>query len=233
MTSLKVKYANEIAEAMAKSLGDEEFVNLFHKTASIEKEASPEYDEFVKKFKEYQGSPGPGGKENVRDKAEDALKRVKDAKEKATGEKLIKDWYNKEQQAGIKTTPKGQLAEDDCMSADCMEGMLAKDCCPECDKKECVCGKQAVAAEFALNHLVKLADTLDKQGFDVLANMVDEVTLKVAKKKEKSEKKDDKKEKKDDKKEKKDDKDEKKDEKDEKKDEKDEKKDNKKDKKDE
>ena len=186
MTSLKVKYANEIAEAMAKSLGDEEFINLFHKTASIEKEASPEYDEFVKKFKEYQDAPGPGGKENVRDKAEDALNRVKDPQEKATGENLIKTWYEKEQQAGIKTEPKGQLAED-CMSADCMEGMLAKDCCPECGEKKCMCDKQSVAAEFALNHLVKLADTLDKRGFNMLANMIDEATLKVAKKKEKSE----------------------------------------------
>lgn len=34
MTSLKVKYANEIAEAMAKTLEDSEFIQTFNKTAS-------------------------------------------------------------------------------------------------------------------------------------------------------------------------------------------------------
>lgn len=149
MTSLKMKYADEIAENMIKALGDNEFTNMFNKTASSK--------------------------------------------------------------------------EEECMSEDCMEGseMMACDVCNEkpcrcreqrcegCGKMPCVCAQEVVAAEFALNKLVKIADTLDNKGFNSIANILDETMEKLAKKKEKAEKeskKEDKKSEKEDKKSKKEDK---------------------------
>ena len=118
MTSIRAKYANEIAEAMAKTLGDKEFSDVFKKEAFITKKA------------------------------------------------------------------------EEC---ECIENLLAEEeilepkGCPLCEAETetevCpMCSKEIVAAEFTINHLVKIADALDMRGFKKLADMIDKTAKNIARK---------------------------------------------------
>lgn len=160
MTSLMVKYANEIAETMAKSLSNEEFTRIF-KTAANEE--------------------GPALK-NFKTAIDQAIQRGEDIN------LVYNNWLAKLQEedgqfgsiekakqymAQKASTPghrqPGHVfpeADDECLTADCMEGMMAND-------------EEKIAAEFTLNHLAKIADVLDSRGFSKLANALDETMQKI------------------------------------------------------
>ncbi len=211
MTSLKAKYSNEIAEEMERLLNNKEFVGIFNKTASLDKEAGSALEAYKKDLEAAKDEAAVKAawtkhtsaleaEENKEEGAISAAKKAQAAKAKS----LQLPGYS------VPMANDGQHAEDEgCVSADCSEGLMAKDTCPECCKTECQCSKEEKAAEFTLNNLIKIADALDGRGFNTLANMVDDVITKVSKKKEKleesgkdKEKEDKKKEKEDKKKEK-------------------------------
>lgn len=158
-----VKYANEIAETMAKSLGDEEFTKLFKK-AELTKEAGAALEKFKS---EVDAAVMKGiNLEEVYSRNLDALQKEENIEEgtilKARQYMSQKAKTPGHRQPGM-TMPE---ANDDCMTADCMEGMMAED--------------EIVAAEFTLGHLAKIADVLDNRGFNRLANILDETMQKIA-----------------------------------------------------
>lgn len=164
MTSLLIKHANEIAESMAKTLGDENFTNLF-KTASIEKAAGPTLEAF-KKAIDMAVAAGTD-LEQVWTKFLGSL-QVEENIEPGTMDKARAYMAEKARTPGHRQPGQSfPQADDECMSADCMEGMMAND-------------HETIAAEFVLNHLAKIADVLDGRGFDRLANIVDETMQKIA-----------------------------------------------------
>jgi len=175
MTSLKAQYANEIAEAMAKTLGDEEFLGIFKK-ASFEKEAAgPALQAFTNAVNAVKGDaakidalwnqhlPALQKEENEMPGTLEAAARAREAAKGGPG-----------------TTIPPAAEDEECMAKDESEEESETETCP-------VCGKQRLAADFALGHLVKIADALDNNGFSSLANIVDEAMTKIAKKKKKEE----------------------------------------------
>lgn len=189
MTSLKVQNANEIVTEMVKTLGDEKFMGLFKK-AFVEKEAAgPALEAYKADLASVKDENGLKGAWN---KHQDALNQ-----EKSTNQALQLQ-AAKAKELGLPgyTTP----ADDVCEAED-----FAEDVTPADDMEQAcpICGKERLAADFAINHLVKIADALDKHGFTNVANLVDEATIKIAKKKKESEEKEDKKKDKKDKKKKK------------------------------
>lgn len=151
-TSLKNQYADEILEVMAEKLSDESFVDLFHKEASIKKEAGDALSAFKSEL------AGAKDKKQVWDvwkKHESALQKA-DRKPGASGNV---DAAVEARQAKLSEFGPGETMP------------------PAADDRE------MIAANFVLKHLVKVADVLDKQGFDVMANLIDETIEKVSKKK--------------------------------------------------
>jgi hypothetical protein len=151
-TSLKNKYADEILGAMAEQLGDESFTNLFHKEASLEKEAQGALAAFKAEL------AGAKDKKQVWDvwkKHESALQEA-DRKPGASG--------NVDEATQARQAKLGEFGPGETMP-------------PAADDRE------VIATDFALKHLVKVADALDNQGFDTMANLVDETIEKISKKK--------------------------------------------------
>jgi hypothetical protein len=172
-TSLKVQCANEIAEAMAEALGSD-----FVKTA-----AGPALEAYKADL--------------AKAMDEDALKELwnkhMDAlnQEESTDEAL-KLQAVKASELGIPgyATPMA----DDMQEADCEK---CEFCGQEVPKKEekpeslpsggeplepmAWDAQTTVAADFAIQHLVKVADALDGKGFTAVANLVDEALEKLAK----------------------------------------------------
>lgn len=156
MTSLKSQYANEIAEAMAKSLGNEEFSKIF-KGAELIKWAGAALENF--KHDVDVAVQAGTDLEQIYTKHLGALQTEENV-EPGTITKARA--YMAEKAATPGHRQPGQSfpeADDECMSSDCMEMMV--------DDKE------IVAAEFALKHIAKIADALDGQGFSRLANILD------------------------------------------------------------
>ena len=205
MTSLKVKDANEIAEAMAKALGGDLF-----KEASLKKEAMgaletklvgfitaskvkpPTYDVWMQWWNAYFG----GGDVQSKFSAE-----MYETYKGANADVKINEYRNTVDALKPKAAD-DQAAEDVEQDAKCPEG---------CDCAKCACADDqpapdentVVALDFAMGHLIKVADALDKKGFAGVARMVDETIEKLAAKKSKKSKKEKEKEEKKEKAEKK------------------------------
>jgi len=160
-TSLKNKHADEILEAMAEQLGDESFTDLFHKEASLKKEAAGALAAFKK---ELAGAKDANQVTQIYNKHLDALK----AADKEAGAGGNVDAATQARQDKLKELKK----PGETMPPAAADGQLVDD-------------REAIAADFALKHLVKVADTLDKQGFDAMASLLDETIERVAKKKSK------------------------------------------------
>jgi hypothetical protein len=188
-TSLKEKDANEIAEAMAKALGDDIF-----NTASVDKEAqsdafnsfhgeigdSREYDTLVMAYNKW----GPGMSSAEKESAVNEVE--KRSGRRPPGERVP---------PAADDQPVSDMVQD---AKTCEQGCM----CPKC--ASLVDDQTVVALDFAMGHLIKVADALDKKGFAGVAGMVDETIEKLAAKKDKKEKEEkEKKEKKEKKKEKK------------------------------
>lgn len=155
-TSLKNRYADEILGAMAEQLGDESFTDLFHKEASINKTAGT-LDAFKK---ELAGAKDANQVTNIFNKYLDALKEA----DKAAGAGGNVDAATQARQDKLKELNKPGEAMPPAAADDQIES------------------REAVAANFVLKHLVKVADSLDKQGFDAMASLLDDTIEKVAKK---------------------------------------------------
>lgn len=184
MTSLKVKDANEIAEAMAKALGDVEFNKIF-KSASIEKEAmgpaETELATFIAKCKAGQADNAAWAA--MRNKyfggGEGQTALAAELKQ-AYGEMNADSKINYYIDAMDACEP--AAADDEQMVSECSEGCK----CAKC-MGDMVDDRTALAIDFAMGHLVKVADALDNKGFSTVAGMIDETIAKLAAKKSKKE----------------------------------------------
>lgn len=163
MTNLKSQYADEIIKNMVNNLNDEEFRNIF-KSASFEKEAQ---SDAFKTF--YQMLPKANDSVEVeeffRTYAPGMMGAEREVAEEAKN-KRIKE-LSGHAAPGSSLPP---AADDECL-----------DC-------EDLSDESTIAIGFALNHLVKISDALDKNGFNKLANFVDETMEKISKYKGKGEK---------------------------------------------
>jgi len=171
-TSLKVQCANEIAEAMAEALGSN-----FIKTA-----AGPALVAYQSALA---GIADEDSLKNLWNRSQDDLNQ-----EESTDEAL-KLQAAKASELGLPgyATPMA----DDMQEADCPKCEL----CGQKIKQEKepdlmpAGGEEAepmawdaqtsVAADFAMQHLVKVADALDGKGFSAVANLVDEALQNLAK----------------------------------------------------
>lgn len=179
MTSLKIKYANEIAEAMAQALGNEEFTSVFHKQASFKKEAGPALEAYKG---DLASVTDKSGLEVAWNKHLPALQQEENVEE-GTIQAATCAQAAKAQQLGlpgyqVPGCPEAQMAHDE--SCGCPEKMTEWEGVEE--EEEEANDQFAIAADFTLGHLAKLANALDNQGFEKMADMVDETMQKIAKK---------------------------------------------------
>lgn len=158
MTNLKSQNIDEIIRNMVDTLGDKEFNSVFNKTASLNKIASDAFKTFSQML--------PKAKDGV--EVEEFFRSYSPGMTDAEKESATEAKNKKIQELSGHAAPGSTVPQaDDCQ--DCMEGTLNEE--------------EKVAAAFALNHLIKIADTLDKKGFKTLANIIDEAMSKVAEKK--------------------------------------------------
>lgn len=157
MTSLKVKYADETMDAMMKILDSTEFKEIY-RTASLQKEAGPAFEAFKR---DIDAAVTAGTDlELVYTKHVNALAQ-EDNREPGTVDKARQ--YMAEKARGKQPGMTVPMADDTCA--------------------ECLDAKTLAALDFALKHLVKIADALDGKGFTDLAGVVDETIEKMASKK--------------------------------------------------
>ena len=158
MTNLKAQNIDEIIRGMVDTLGDKEFNSVFNKTASLNKISSDAFNTFSQML--------PKAKDGI--EAEELFRTYSPGMTDAEKESATEAKNKKIKELTGHSAPGSTIPQaDDC--PECMEGMLNE--------------KEKVAASFALNHLIKIADTLDKKGFKTLANIIDEAMSKVAEKK--------------------------------------------------
>jgi len=174
MTSLKVKDANEIVEAMAKALGGD-FLKTAAGAMSLELLTSLMHSEYMSKKAQYDAM-GP-------DKASEAVAAVvwnANLSGIQAQENVEPGFLQKAADLRDSYMVPSQSADD---VQNCDEGCE----CPKCAGKEAepMDEKTAAAVTFAMNHLVKVADALDKGGFAGVAGLVDETINKLAGKKSK------------------------------------------------
>jgi len=164
MTSLKIKYANEIAEAMAKTLGDGEFTSVFLKEADMGR-GSPAFTKFVGDF------PAAADKETglaIWNENSGGFEE----EEVPMAQKMWADKFG-QPVPPVSQADDVQMVEDE---------QLATDPCV-CEKEEEADDHFDIAADFTLEHLAKLADTLDRKGFSKIADVIDETMKTIASKK--------------------------------------------------
>lgn len=164
-TSLKIQYADEIAEAMAQALG-----NDFIKTAG------------GSALMAYQADLANAKDENdlklIWNKHMDALNQ-----EESTDEAL-KLQAEKAHELGLHGYATPGLADDKDVCELCGQKIYKDDELPveEEEPELMACdGQTTAAANFAMNHLVRIADALDGKGFGKIANVIDKTLEKLAK----------------------------------------------------
>ncbi len=171
MTTLKTYCADEIASAMNAQLNDEGFAGLYRKAEATWWQKGPASQAF---------------------KAEmDAAKTQAEAA--AVHNKWLAAGSEGATQLGKEHddfTPLTEYSEERRMR---LGGQMAEDVCPKCGKMPCACdqahdgcpecadaGGLAIAIDFAIRHVVKVADALDKAGFVGVAAALDETLQKLA-----------------------------------------------------
>jgi len=166
--SLKIEHANEIAEAMAKTLGEN----------FVKQAAGPALEGYKAALG---GAEDENSLKTVWNEFLDALNQ-----EESTNEAL-KFQAEKARELGLPgyATP---MADDATQEADtCALCGQKKEQEPEAlpsgdEEVEPMAwdAQSMVAADFAMNHLVKVADALDGKGFTVVANLIDEALKRLA-----------------------------------------------------
>ena len=174
MTTLKTYHADEIAAAMGARLGDEGFVGLYK---AAEARIAP-----GAKTQWWKGPAGAEFKaradamrtEQDRDAVLDMLNdpdfKTRLGKEGVTDETELQNYALGKRLPAAADDQGAQAAKDGCP-----EHAEAEDGCPECAE-----AGVAVAIDFAIRHMVKVADALDKVGFAGVAAMVDGTLLRLA-----------------------------------------------------
>lgn len=167
-TSLKMRYADEIAAAMSQTLENKDFMNQFTKTAALSHEdevrqaiAQGEKTQCVGLYNTYFG----GGESDSALQLELNDKYGEDGAIKVTNE-LRGNLYKICNPGPGESVPPMNANDDEC---------------PECGDAEAP--QLDVAVGFAMEHLVKVADALDGRGFSVIAGIIDEALEKLASKK--------------------------------------------------
>jgi hypothetical protein len=173
MTSLKVQYADEIAEAMLKTLDDAEFSSMF-KTASLDKIAGAAFTAFKTDIDAEVASRKTGGQSKDYNEIYTQHLSALEGEENTEPGTITKA---REYISTASQTP-GARQPGNVMPADDVCACTCKDKVETCE----VCGKK-VASEFALAHLSKLANALDNRGFNQIADIIDETIEKISKNK--------------------------------------------------
>lgn len=171
MVSLKHYCSEEIAQALDAQLKNEGFVGLYKQAAAP---AAPAPANWWDK-----GPTAKAYKTEV-DNAKTAQEVVAVENKYLAGGELttalaregIDDHLPLREYADAKVAKLTPAAED----GGCPEHAEAQDGCPACADA----GGLAVAFDFAIRHMVKVADALDKVGFPGIAGMMDETLQKLA-----------------------------------------------------
>lgn len=205
MTSLKRQDADEIMDAMAKALGGE-----FLKEASVEKEAQGMSLELLTALMHEEYRKGKAQYD-----AMDAAQASKAISTKIWNENLADIQAQENKEPGFLERA-ADLRDSYMVPKRAADDGAAEQPCDDCEEQAAQDqpdAHTALAIDFAMDHLVKIADALDNKGFAGVASIVDETIEKLAAKKKKNDKKeeeDEKKKKKEEKKKKKEEKEEKK-----------------------
>lgn len=164
--SLRMKYANDIAEAMASSLQDTEFTGIF-KAAALEKFAGQAFDAF-KADVDAEVAAARAEKRAIGDLRAIYTKHLPALQQEENTEPGT---LNKAQayMASVAKTPGGTQQPGTTFPP------AADDECVNCDDPQ-----TTIARNFTIEKLVKLADTLDAKGFIGLASALDETIQKIA-----------------------------------------------------
>jgi len=174
MTTLKTYHADEIASAMSAQLGNEEFVGLYRKAEATWWQKGPSSQTFKA---EMDAAKTPAEAVAIHNKwlASGSEGATKLGKEHDDFSPLVDYSEERRMQLG------GQKAEDAAQEADkgCPKHPEAQDGCPECADAADGVGL-AVAIDFAIRHIVKVADALDKVGYVGVAGALDETLQKLA-----------------------------------------------------
>lgn len=149
--SVKSHYADEITEAMVNILNDGEFKQI-HKTAGFTKEAGPALETFKQELAVSDDIDGVWTKHLPALQQEENL-------EPGVLQLAVDAKEARAKELGKPGYTVPRLADDEEMADD----------------------NFTVAADFAMDHMVKLADALDNRGFSVLASAVDETIEKISK----------------------------------------------------
>ena len=174
--SLKNRYADEIAAAMAKSLEDETFLGQFTKEAGASHEsnlreaiARGDKEECIGLMNTYFGG---GGGDTALQAELKANHGSDDEAIKVTNE--LRSALSAVCESGPGTAVPPMAADDECEEeADCQD----------CGDADTFAPDTEIALAFAMDHLVKVANALDNRGFAGVAEIVDEAVEKLAAKK--------------------------------------------------
>lgn len=205
MTTLKTYYADEIAAALAAQLKDDSFIGLYRKAEDAWWMKGPASGAFKKEMDAAKTQPEAVAIHNkwLASGSEGATAL---GKEHDDFTPMIEYSEDKQQQlASGQPVPKAPtVPPQQPMKAEdggCDEHAEAEDGCAAC--ADAGAGALAVAIDFTIRHMVKVADALDKVGFANVASLLDDTLQKLAsarpivieaKKGKKDEKKEDKKE---------------------------------------
>jgi len=189
MTSLKHYSSDEIARALDTQLKDEGFVGLYKQA-----------DARVAPGTKTEWWKGPAGAEfkakvdaaKTQRDIDVALNMLNDPDFKTRlGKEGVTDETELQNYAYAKANTLPEAADDAkdgacpkcgmdkcvCEKAHCPEHAEAQDGCAACDAAD---GQLAVAVDFAIRHMVKIADALDVAGFVGVAGAIDETLQKLA-----------------------------------------------------
>lgn len=172
MTTLKTYHADEIASAMSDQLKNQEFVGLYRKAEAAWWQKGPASQAFKAEMDAAKTQQEAVAVHNkwLAAGSEGATKL---GKEHDDFTPLVE--YSEERRMKL-----GQTAEDgagqEARDEGCPKHPEAQDGCPECADA----GGLAVAIDFAIRHVVKVADALDKAGFVGVAGALDETLRKLA-----------------------------------------------------
>jgi hypothetical protein len=162
MTTLKAYYADEIALALDAQLKDEGFVGLYKKAEVSWWDKSPTASAFKKEIDAAKTAQEVDAVQNKYLAGGDLTTKL--------GQEGVDDYAPLRNYADAKAGSMETAAADGCTQhAETQKG------CPECAD-----ASVAIAVDFAIRHVTKVADALDKAGFAGIAEALDDTLRKLA-----------------------------------------------------
>jgi len=177
MTSLKRQDADEIIDAMARALGGDMF-----KAASVEKEAQGMSIELLMALMHEEYRKGKAQYDSM-----DEAQASKAVSTKVWNENLEDIQAQENKEPGFLERA-ADLRDSYMVPKRAADDGAAEQPCDDCDEQMAQDqpereAQTSLAIDFAMGHLVKIADALDNKGFAGVASIVDETIEKLAKKK--------------------------------------------------